>query len=288
MEHGSTSRAERRDILEVMSSSDVSSSTPHPLPRIIAMANQKGGVGKTTTTINLGACLAEQGYRVLLIDLDPQGNASTGLGLNTREMETSVYDVLLQDTPLEDCLEPTAVKNLFVAPSNLDLAGAEIELVPAMGRETRLKNAIEVILDQFDYVLIDCPPSLGLLTVNGLTAAHEVIVPIQCQYYALEGLGQLLRNVDLVSRNLNPGLEVSTIICTMFDTRTKLSSDVVAEVREHFGDKVCQTVIPHTVRIAEAPSHGKPITTFDPSSAGAKAYRAVALEVSGGEAKRAG
>ena len=270
-----------------MTSSEVSSSTPHTLPRIIAMANQKGGVGKTTTTINLGACLAEQGYRVLLIDLDPQGNASTGLGLNTREMETSVYDVLLHDTPLEDCLEPTAVRNLFVAPSNLDLAGAEIELVPAMGRETRLKNAIDAILDQFDYVLIDCPPSLGLLTVNGLTAAHEVIVPIQCQYYALEGLGQLLRNVDLVSRNLNPGLEVSTIICTMFDTRTKLSSDVVAEVREHFGDKVCQTVIPHTVRIAEAPSHGKPITTFDPSSAGAKAYRAVALEVSGGEANRA-
>ncbi len=271
-----------------MSSTDVPPNTPRPTPRIIAMANQKGGVGKTTTTINLGACLADQGYRVLLIDLDPQGNASTGLGLNTREMETSVYDVLLQDTPLEDCLEPTAVKNLFVAPSNLDLAGAEIELVPAMGRETRLKNAIEVVLDQFDYILIDCPPSLGLLTVNGLTAAHEVIVPIQCQYYALEGLGQLLRNVDLVSRNLNPGLEVSTIICTMFDTRTKLSSDVVAEVREHFGDKVCQTVIPHTVRIAEAPSHGKPITTFDPSSAGAKAYRAVALEVSGGEAKRTG
>lgn len=255
---------------------------PYPTPRIIAMANQKGGVGKTTTTINLGACLAEQGYRVLLIDLDPQGNASTGLGLNTRDMETSIYDVLLHETPLEDCLAPTAVKNLFVAPSNLDLAGAEIELVPAMGRETRLKKAIEAIIDQFDYVLIDCPPSLGLLTVNGLTAAKEVIVPIQCQYYALEGLGQLLRNVDLVSKNLNPGLGVSRIICTMFDTRTKLSSDVVNEVREHFGDKVCQAIIPHNVRLAEAPSHGKPITTFDPNSTGAKAYRAVALEVSGG------
>ena len=172
------------------------SNGPRPTPRIIAMANQKGGVGKTTTTINLGACLAEQGYRVLLIDLDPQGNASTGLGLNTRDMDRSVYHVLLDETPLEDCLEPTAVKNLFVAPSNLDLAGAEIELVPAMGRETRLKKAIDAIIDQFDYVLIDCPPSLGLLTVNGLTAAHEVIVPIQCQYYALEGLGQLLRNVE--------------------------------------------------------------------------------------------
>ena len=256
--------------------------------RIIAVANHKGGCGKTTTVVNLAAEFARMDLNVLVVDLDPQGNASTGLGLNTREMETSVYDVLLHQTPLEDCLEPTAVKNLFVVPSNLDLAGAEIELVPAMGRETRLKNAIEPILDQFDYVLIDCPPSLGLLTVNGLTAAHEVIVPIQCQYYALEGLGQLLRNVDLVSKNLNPGLGVSRIICTMFDTRTKLSSDVVSEVREHFGDKVCQTVIPHTVRIAEAPSHGKPITTFDPSSAGARAYRAVALEVSGGEAQRAG
>jgi chromosome partitioning protein len=270
-----------------MTSATAASGGPKPTPRIIAMANQKGGVGKTTTTINLGACLADQGYRVLLVDLDPQGNASTGLGLNTREMETSIYDVLLHETPLEDCLEATAVKNLFVAPSNLDLAGAEIELVPVMGRETRLKKAIAAIIDQFDYVLIDCPPSLGLLTVNGLTAANEVIVPIQCQYYALEGLGQLLRNVDLVSRNLNPGLGVSTIICTMFDTRTKLSSDVVAEVREHFGDKVCQAVIPHNVRLAEAPSHGKPITTFDPSSTGAKAYRAVALEVSGGAPERA-
>jgi chromosome partitioning protein len=261
-----------------MSSAQPEPTLPHPVPRVIAMANQKGGVGKTTTTINMGACLAEQGYRVLIVDLDPQGNASTGLGLNTREMETSVYDVLLHDTPMEDCLEPTAVRNLFVAPSNLDLAGAEIELVPAMGRETRLKKAIESVLDQFDYVLIDCPPSLGLLTVNGLTAAREVIVPIQCQYYALEGLGQLLRNVDLVSQNLNPGLEA----------RTKLSTDVVAEVREHFGDKVCQTVIPHTVRLAEAPSHGKPITTFDSNSAGAKAYRAVALEVSGGAPQRIG
>jgi len=246
-----------------MNSAKPEPTLPHPVPRVIAMANQKGGVGKTTTTINMGACLAEQGYRVLIVDLDPQGNASTGLGLNTREMETSVYDVLLHDTQMEDCLVPTAVRNLFVAPSNLDLAGAEIELVPAMGRETRLKKAIESVLDQFDYVLIDCPPSLGLLTVNGLTAAREVIVPIQCQYYALEGLGQLLRNVDLVSQNLNPDLAVSTIICTMFDTRTKLSADVVSEVREHFGDKVCQTVIPHTVRLAEAPSHGKPITTFD-------------------------
>lgn len=257
-----------------------------PLPRIMAFANQKGGVGKTTTAINLGACLAELGYRVLLIDLDPQGNASTGLGLDTRDLETTVYDVLLHEAPLEDCLEPTAVKNLFVAPASLDLAGAEIELVPAMGRETRLKKAIAPISDQFDYVIIDCPPSLGLLTVNGLTAAHEVVVPVQCQYYALEGLGQLLRNVALVSRNLNPGLGVSTIICTMYDSRTKLSSDVVSEVREHFGDKVCPTVIPHTVRLAEAPSHGKPIITFDTSSAGAKAYRAVALEVSGGPPQR--
>ena len=179
-------------------------SAQRPLPRIIAVANQKGGVGKTTTTINVGACLAELGQRTLIIDLDPQGNASTGLGIENRGLETSMYHVLMHEVPLENCIEPTDVKGLFVAPASLDLAGAEIELVPAFSRETRLRRAIDAVLDDYDYVLIDCPPSLGLLTVNGLSAAREVLVPIQCEYYALEGLGQLLRNVDLVRRNLNP------------------------------------------------------------------------------------
>jgi chromosome partitioning protein len=253
-----------------------------PLPRVMAVANQKGGVGKTTTAVNLGACLAELGYRVLVCDLDPQGNASTGLGLNPRNMQTSMYDVILNDVPLEDCVEPSSVRNLFVAPASLDLAGAEIELVPAFSRELRLKRAIEAAADDYDFVLIDCPPSLGLLTVNGLAAATEVIVPIQCEYYALEGLGQLLRNVALVQKNLNPRLEVSAIICVMYDARTKLSDQVVQEVRAHFGDKVCRNVVPRTVRLSEAPSFGQPIIAFDPTSRGAIAYRELAKEVSGG------
>ncbi len=255
-----------------------------PLPRVIAVANQKGGVGKTTTTINLGACLAELGYRTLIVDLDPQGNASTGLGIENRGLETSMYHVIMHEVPLENCIEPTSVKNLFVAPASLDLAGAEIELVPAFSRENRLRRSIEAVLDDYDYVLIDCPPSLGLLTVNGLNAANEVLVPIQCEYYALEGLGQLLRNVDLVKRSLNPRLEVSTIVCVMYDQRTKLSAEVVKEVREHFGDKVCRSVVPRTTRLAEAPSFGQPIIVFDPRSRGATAYRGVAKEVSGGAA----
>jgi chromosome partitioning protein len=262
--------------------------TGRPLPRVIAVANQKGGVGKTTTTVNLGACLAELGFRTLVIDLDPQGNASTGLGIENRGLETSMYHVIMHEVPLEDCVEPSAVKNLFVAPASLDLAGAEIELVPAFSRENRLRRAIEAVLDDYDYVLIDCPPSLGLLTVNGLNAAGEVLVPIQCEYYALEGLGQLLRNVDLVKRNLNPKLEVSTIVCVMYDARTKLADQVVKEVREHFGDKVCRTVVPRTVRLSEAPSFGQPIITFDPTSRGAVAYREVAKEVARGSSERIG
>ena len=256
------------------------------LPRVIAVANQKGGVGKTATTVNLGAGLAELGYRTLIVDLDPQGNASTGLGIDNRGLETSMYHVIMHEVPLENCVEPSSVKNLFVAPASLDLAGAEIELVPAFSRENRLRKAIAGVLDDYDYVLIDCPPSLGLLTVNGLNAASEVLVPIQCEYYALEGLGQLLRNVDLVKRNLNPQLEVSTIVCVMYDARTKLAEQVVKEVREHFGEKVCRTVVPRTVRLSEAPSFGQPIITFDPTSRGATAYRGVAKEVSGGAAQR--
>ncbi|NIT98427.1 MAG: ParA family protein [Actinobacteria bacterium] len=253
-------------------------------PRIFAVANQKGGVGKTTTTVNLGACFAELGQRVLIVDLDPQANASTGLGLNPRQLDYSLYDVLLQDVPLEEVIEPVSVKNLYVAPASLDLAGAEIELVPALNRERRLKEAIATVAEDYDIILIDCPPSLGLLTINGLTAANEVMVPIQTEYYALEGLGQLIRNVDLVTRNLNPTLEMTTIVLVMFDARTKLSGQVADEVREHFGDRVCRQVIPRTVRLSEAPSFGQPITAFDPMSRGAIAYRELAKEVLGGEA----
>lgn len=254
-----------------------------PLPRVIAVANQKGGVGKTTTTVNVAACLAELGYRTLLVDLDPQANASTGLGLEPRELEHSIYHVMLHDVDADSCIEPTEVKNLFVLPSSLDLAGAEIELVPAMSREHRLRLAIQSVIEDYDYILIDCPPSLGLLTVNALTAAKEVLVPIQCEYYALEGVGQLMRNVELVRANLNPELIISHIVLVMFDPRTKLGGQVVDEVRGHFGEQVCENVIPRTVRLSEAPSFGQPITTFDTSSRGASAYRAVTKEVVGGE-----
>jgi len=254
----------------------------NPLPRVLAVANQKGGVGKTTTSVNLGAALAELGFRVLVIDLDPQGNATTGLGIDARNFELSMYDVLMRDCSLEDCVEPTSMKNLFVAPATIALAGAEIELVPAFSRELKLKRAIESVIDDFDYVLIDCPPSLGLITVNALAAATEVLVPIQCEYYALEGLSQLMRNVHLVASNLNPRLDISTIVLTMYDARTKLADQVATEVRDHFGSKVCRIVIPRTVRLSEAPSFGQPITAFDPASRGAIAYRELAKEVSGG------
>ena len=253
-----------------------------PLPRIIAIANQKGGVGKTTTSVNLSACLAVLGYRVLVVDLDPQGNATTGLGVNPRNLQMSMYDVLLTGKHLDDCIEPTTVRNLFVAPSSLNLAGAEIELVPAMSREQKLAKSLAEVVDDYDFVIIDCPPSLGLLTINGLAAATEVLVPIQCEYYALEGLGQLLRNVSLVRKQLNPDLEVSAIVLVMYDGRTKLSAEVVREVRSHFADQVCRTVVPRTVRLSEAPSYGQPIISFDPSSRGAMAYRGLAIELSGG------
>ncbi len=261
---------------------EVQAASGNPLPRVLAVANQKGGVGKTTTSVNLGAALAELGFRVLVIDLDPQGNATTGLGIDARNFELSMYDVLMRDSSLEDCVEPTSMKNLFVAPATIALAGAEIELVPAFSRELKLKKSIESVIDEFDYVLIDCPPSLGLITVNALAAADEVLVPIQCEYYALEGLSQLMRNVHLVASNLNPQLDISTIVLTMYDARTKLADQVANEVRLHFGSKVCRNVIPRTVRLSEAPSFGQPITAFDPASRGAIAYRELAKEVSGG------
>jgi len=258
------------------------------LPRVMAIANQKGGVGKTTTAVNLGAGLAELGYRVLVIDLDPQGNATTGLGINPRNLESSIYDVMMHDVPLDDCIEPTSLRNLFVCPATIDLAGAEIELVPAFSRELKLRRALEPVLEDFDFVVIDCPPSLGLITVNALAAATEVVVPIQCEYYALEGLGQLLRNVKLVQTNLNPRLEVTAIVLTMFDARTKLADQVAGEVRSHFGPKVCRNIVPRTVRLSEAPSFGQPIVVFDPTSRGAIAYRELAKEVSGGAPQRVG
>jgi len=247
--------------------------------KIFAVANQKGGVGKTTTAINLSAALADMQRRVLVVDLDPQGNATTGLGIEPRHLEVSIYDVLMKEHPIEDCVEPTAVKNLFVTPATIDLAGADIELVSAFSRELKLKKAIQSILGDYDYIFIDCPPSLGLITINGLAAATDVLVPIQCEYYALEGLSQLLKSVELVQRNLNPELRVSAIVLTMYDSRTKLSEQVVEDVRKHFGDIVFRTVIPRTVRLSEAPSFGQPITVFDPSSRGSHAYKALAEEV---------
>lgn len=254
------------------------------MTRVLAVANQKGGVGKTTTAVNLSAALAEAGHRTLCVDLDPQGNATTGLGIDPRSTETSMYDVLMGAASLDDCIESTSIRHLFVAPASLDLAGAEIELVPMFSRELKLRQALEGLDGEFDYIFIDCPPSLGLLTVNALAAAKEIVIPIQCEYYALEGVGQLLNNVNLIQQNLNPALVISHIILVMYDARTRLSDQVVTEVRHHFTDKVCRTVVPRTVRLSEAPSFGQPITTFDSSSRGALAYRELAKEVIAGAA----
>jgi chromosome partitioning protein len=251
--------------------------------RIIAVANQKGGVGKSTTAVSLGAALAEIGHRVLVVDLDPQGNASTGLGIRHDAREVTVYDVLSADAPVREAIIETPVESLFAVPSTIDLAGAEIELVSQFSREMRLRKALEPLKasqpDGFDFVLLDCPPSLGLLTINALAAAEELIVPIQCEYYALEGLGQLLRNVRLVQQNVNPGLRLTGIVMTMFDPRTKLSEQVVDEVRKYFGELVYRTIIPRTVRLSEAPGFGQPITVYDPRSRGAECYRDLAREV---------
>jgi len=248
--------------------------------RIIAIANQKGGVGKSTTAVSLGAALADIGYRVLVADLDPQGNASTGMGIRHDAREITVYDVVVSEADINRAIVPTPVERLHAVPATIDLAGAEIELVSQFSRESRLKKAIEPVSEGvYDFILLDCPPSLGLLTINALTAAEELIVPIQCEYYALEGLGQLLRNVSLVQQNINAGLRLSGIVMTMFDARTKLSEQVVQEVQKYFGDLVYGVIIPRTVRLSEAPGFGQPITVYDAKSKGAEAYRELAREV---------
>jgi chromosome partitioning protein len=251
------------------------------LVRVIAVANQKGGVGKTTTTVNLGACLADLGKKVLLIDIDPQGNTSSGLGISKSEVKQCTYDALINDVPMEQIIIPTDYPNLSLLPATIQLAGAEVELVTAISREAKLKRSLDKVKHQYDYVLIDCPPSLGLLTLNALTAAHAVLVPIQCEFYALEGVGQLMNTIQLVQKNLNTSLTVEGVVLTMFDARTNLSIQVVEEVKSHFRNKVYSTVIPRNVRLSEAPSHGQPIITYDPKSKGSEVYMELAREVVG-------
>jgi chromosome partitioning protein len=246
---------------------------------VIACANQKGGVGKTTTVVSVAAYLALAGHRVLVVDVDPQGNATSGLGIERDLLESSLHDVLLAGIPLDEVLVPSGIEGLGVIPSQRSLAGAEVELVPVAGRERRLKQALEGADRAWDFVLLDCPPSLGLLTVNALTAARSVLIPLQCEYYALEGLSQLMATIDLVRQHLNPGLALKGIILTMHDGRTSLSADVAREVRRHLGSQVFDTVIPRSVRLAEAPSFGQPIATFSPGSRGATAYESLTAEL---------
>ncbi|WP_280771262.1 ParA family protein [Salipaludibacillus daqingensis] len=247
--------------------------------RVIAIANQKGGVGKTTTSVNLSACLAHEGNKVLIIDIDPQGNTTSGIGVDKGEIDECIYNVLVEDQKAKNVIVPTAVENLFVLPSTIQLAGAEIELVPTISREVRLKRAIDSVKDDYDYIIIDCPPSLGLLTINSLTASDAVLIPVQCEYYALEGLSQLLNTVRLVQKHLNQDLEIEGVLLTMLDARTNLGIQVIEEVKKYFREKVFKTIIPRNVRLGEAPSHGKPIITYDPKSRGAEVYLELAKEV---------
>ncbi|MCM3164409.1 MULTISPECIES: ParA family protein [Bacillaceae] len=247
--------------------------------KIIAIANQKGGVGKTTTSVNLGACLAYIGKRVLLVDVDPQGNATSGIGIEKADVAHCIYDILVDDVDAKDVIKSTAVENLDIIPATIQLAGAEIELVPTISREVRLKRALEAVKDQYDYMVIDCPPSLGLLTINALTASDAVLIPVQCEYYALEGLSQLLNTVRLVQKHLNTDLTIEGVLLTMLDARTNLGIQVIDEVKKYFQDKVYKTIIPRNIRLSEAPSHGQPIIIYDPRSRGAEVYLDLAKEV---------
>ena len=249
------------------------------MAKVIAIANQKGGVGKTTTAVNLSACLADKGKRVIIIDADPQGNTTSGLGIEKQNVSKSIYEVIINDEKIENALMQTMIENLYICPSNIQLVGAEVELVSVISRETRLKVALEDIRDKYDFIIIDCPPSLGLLTLNALTAADTILVPIQCEYYALEGLSQLMNTVKLVQRHLNPSLEVEGVVLTMFDARTNLSLQVVEDVKKYFRNKVYRTIIPRNVRLSEAPSFGLPIILYDPKSKGAECYLDLAREV---------
>ena len=249
------------------------------MTNVISIVNQKGGVGKTTTTVNLSAFLALHGKKVLVIDLDPQGNATSGYGFDKSELDTSVYDVLVNEIPIADVIRSTNRKNLDICPTNINLAGAEVELVSAMSRETILKRAVDTISDNYDYIMIDCPPSLGLLTLNALAASSDVIVPIQGEYYALEGLTQLIDTINLVRKHLNPTIGIFGVVITMFDGRTQLTKQVTEEVRKYFGEKVFNTYIPRNIRLAEAPSYGKTIAEYDPKSRGGQSYNELALEV---------
>lgn len=247
--------------------------------RIIAIANQKGGVGKTTTSINLSSCIAAKGKKVLVVDIDPQGNTTSGYGIEKNDLDNTIYELMLGDCSIEDCIIKDVIENISILPSNVNLAAAEIELIGVDKKEYILKNEIDWVKDRYDYIIIDCPPSLSLLTVNAMTTADSVLVPIQCEYYALEGLSQLIHTVNLVKKRLNPNLEMEGVVFTMYDSRTNLSAQVVENVKSHLNQKVYRTVIPRNIRLAEAPSYGQPINIYDPKSAGAESYLALAEEV---------
>ena len=249
------------------------------MARIISVANQKGGVGKTTTTVNLGACLAFEGKKVLLVDIDAQGNATSGVGVRKPDVKKDIYDVLVNEEPITEAILPSSREGLDIVPATIQLAGAEIELTSMMARESRLKSALEEIRDRYDYILIDCPPSLGHMTINAFTASDSLLIPVQCEYYALEGLSQLLNTVRLVQKHFNPGLKIEGVLLTMYDARTNLGAEVVEEVRRYFQENVYDTIIPRNIRLSEAPSHGLSIIDYDPSSRGAQVYLALAKEV---------